>query len=54
MGGKIDTGKAAKMSTKLVSLLSSSSIPEKKEMLAFENKQQAESKNMQVCHSTRQ
>lgn len=45
MYGKIDPGKAAKMSGKLVSLLGFSSIVEKKEMLAFENKQQrAESK----------
>lgn len=44
MGGKIDTGKAAKMSRKLVSLLSFRSISEKKEMLAFENKKQAKSK----------
>lgn len=44
MGGKIDTGKAAKMSRKLVSLLGFSSMSEKKEMLAFENKKQAESK----------
>lgn len=44
MGGKIDTGKAAKMSRELVSLLMFQFNIWKKEMLAFENKKQAESK----------
>lgn len=46
MGGKIDTGKAAKMSRKLVSLLSFSSISEKRRCWHLKIKNRQKVKNM--------